>query len=147
MVKRYVVTLTDQEREGLETMLAKGRAAARKLTRARILLKADQGAGGPAWTDEAIVAALDVGRATVERVRKRVVEEGVGAALSDRTRPARPRKVFGDEEAHLVALACSAPPDGHERWTLRLLAERMVELEYIESLSHETVRQVLKKTN
>ena len=147
MAKRYVVTLTDEEREGLEAMLAKGRAAARKLTRARILLKAETGPAGPGWTDEAIATALDVGRATVERVRKRMVEEGVDAALSDRARPARPRKVLGDEEAHLVALACSAPPDGQARWTLRLLAKRMVELEYLESLSHETVRQVLKKTN
>jgi len=147
MTKRYIVTLSDKEREGLAALLTKGRAAARKLTRARILLKADQGSAGPAWTDEAIAAALDVGRATVERVRKRLVEEGLVAALADRGRPAQPRKVFGAQEAHLVALACSAPPDGCERWTLRLLAERMVELEYIESLSHETVRQILKKTN
>jgi hypothetical protein len=145
MAKRYVVELSDKEREGLEAMLAKGRAAARKLTRARILLQADQGPAGPAWTDGAIAAALDVGRATVERVRKRLVEEGLGAAIGRRARPARPRKMFGEQEAHPVALACSAPPAGHERWTLRLLAERMVELASVEARSHETVRPTLKK--
>lgn len=147
MAKRYVVTLSDKEREALEQLITKGRAAARTLTRARILLKADQGPAGSAWIDAAIVTALDVGRATVERVRRRLVEEGLVAALRPRPRPRCPRKVFGEQEAHLVALACSAPPAGHARWTLRRLSERLVELEYIDSVSHETVRQLLKKTS
>src|SRR5919108_3831011 len=146
MRKRYVVTLEAEERALLEELVTKGTAAARKLTHARILLKADQGPHGPAWTDATISEALDVSHATVERVRQRFVEEGLAAALARRARPRRPRKLFGEQEAHLIALACSAPPAGHERWSLRLLAGRMVELEYVEAVSHEAVRQILKKT-
>jgi transposase len=148
MKKKYIVTLTQEEREKLQTMLSKGQAAARKLTHARILLKADAGEGGPAWDDEAIAEGLEVGRATVERVRKQFVEEGFEAAL-DRRKPRRQyqRKLDGDGEAHLIALACSQAPEGRSRWTLRLLADRMVRLEQVDHLSHETVRQVLKKTN
>jgi transposase len=148
MKKKYIVTLTQEEREELQTMLSKGQAAARKLTHARILLKADAGEGGPAWDDEAIAEGLEVGRATVERVRKQFVEEGFEAAL-DRRKPRRQyqRKLDGDGEAHLIALACSQAPEGRSRWTLRLLADRMVRLEQVDHLSHETVRQVLKKTN
>ena len=126
-------------------MISSGADSARKLTRARILLKADEG-----WTDEAIADALDVGRATVERVRKRFVEWG-GISAIERRKPRRryERKLDGKAEAHLIALACSAPPEGRDRWTLRLLAERVVQLEQVdvESVSHETVRQVLKKTS
>jgi hypothetical protein len=147
MRKRYVVTLGEEERALLEELVTKGTAAARKLTHARILLKADQGPGGPAWTDGAISGALDVSHATIERVRQRFVEAGLEAALARRVRPRRPRKLFGEQEAHLIALACSAPPAGHERWSLRLLAGRMVELEYVEAVSHEAVRQILKRTS
>jgi transposase len=120
----------------------------RKLKHAQVLLKADQAEGGPAWTDERIVAALQVGSATVERLRRRFVEEGLQAAL----RPYRTgkrlyrRKLDGEQEAKLIALACSTLPDEHARWTLRLLAGRMVELQHVDTLSHETVRQTLKKT-
>ena len=115
---------------------------------ARILLKADAGEDGPAWDDGAIAEGVDAGRATVERVRKEFVEEGLEAAL-ERRKPRRQyrRKLDGDGEAHLIALACGQAPDGRSRWTLRLLADRMVTLEEVDHLSYETVRQVLKKTS
>jgi transposase len=146
--KKYRVTLTTEERAALSALLEKGKAAARTLTHARILLKADQSEGGPAWKDEAIVAALDVSLSTVSRVRQLLVEEGVDAALRRRSpgKP-RPRKLDGVQEAHLIALACSEAPTGRARWTLRLLADRLVQLQYVEAVSHETVRQVLKKTS
>lgn len=148
MGKRFIVKLPDDERTMLEAVVAKGTAAAQKLTHARILLKADAGARGPGWADAAIGAALDVSRATIERVRKRWVEEGVEAALHRRAGPPRaPRTFFGEHEAHLIALACSPPPAGHARWSLRLLAARMVELAYTESISHDTVWRTLKKTS
>ena len=147
MAKKYIVTLTDEERESLTQMLRRGKGAARKLTRARILLKVDASAGCPAWKDEQIVEALDVGIATVERLRRQFVEEGFEAALSGRATTRQYQyKLDGDAEAHLVALACGKAPDGRSRWTLRLLAGKMVELEYIDTVSHETVRRVLKKT-
>lgn len=147
-MKKYVVTLTDEERKELGRMIASGKGAARKLMHARILLKADQSVGSPGWEDGAIANALDAGTATIERVRKQFVEEGLEPALS-RRRPRREyqRKLDGDGEAHLIALACSQSPEGCKRWTLRLLAERMVALEYVDELSYETVRRVLKKTN
>jgi transposase len=140
MAKRYVVTLTTEEREMLQTLISSGTERARKLTRARILLKADEG-----WTDKDICRALDVGVATVERVRKRFVLEGLAVALSQR-RPNREysRKLDGEQEARLIALSCSAPPEGHARWSLRLLADRVVQLRIVDSVSHETIRQVLK---
>ncbi len=148
MKKKYIVTLTKEERRMLQEMLSRGKAAARKLMHARILLKADVAAGGPGWNDEALVEALEVGRATVERVRKEFVEEGLEAAL-ERRKPRRQyrRKLDGDGEAHLVALACQKPPEGRSRWTLKLLADRMVQLEYVEEISYQTVRRTLKKTN
>jgi transposase len=148
MKKTYIVTLTPEERQMLQEMLSRGKAAARKLMHARILLKADVAAGGPGWNDAAIVEALEVGRATVERVRKEFVEEGLQAAL-ERRKPRRQyrRKLDGDGEAHLVALACQKPPEGRSRWTLRLLADRMVQLEYVDEISYQTVRRTLKKTN
>ena len=148
MKKQYIVTLTDEERQRLQEMLSRGKAATRKLTHARILLKADAPPGGPGWNDEKIAEGLEAGRATIERVRKEFVEEGLDAAL-ERRRPRRvyPRKLDGDGEAHLVALACQKPPEGRSRWTLQLLADRMVELSYVEEISYQTVRRALKKTN
>jgi transposase len=142
MVKKYHVHLTDSEREALQRLISVGKGAARRLAHARILLKADQG-----LPDDEIMAAVEVSRPTVERVRKRCVEEGLEAALDPR-RPARPRlrKLDGAQEARLIAVACSPAPDGQERWSLRLLANRVVELAIVEAISHETVRQVLKKT-
>lgn len=141
--KKYIVKLTPDEREELRTLVSSGVAKARKLTRARILLKADEG-----WTDKAISEALDVGTATVGRVRKRFVETGLEAINRRKPRRRYERKIDGQAEAHLIALACSAPPEGRKRWTLRLLADKLVTLEEvdIESVSHETIRQVFKKT-
>jgi transposase len=148
MKKKYIVTLTGTERRMLQEMLSRGKAAARKLMHARILLKADAGPAGPSWNDETIAQGLEVGRATVERVRREFVEEGLEAAL-DRRKPRRQyeRALDGDGEAHLVALACQKPPKGRSRWTLRLLADRMVQLEYVEQVSYQTVRRTLKKMN
>lgn len=147
MPKKYRVTLTPEEREQLTDMVSNGKAAARALTHARILLKTDEAEGGPAWTDAAVCEALDVGLCTVMRVRERFVEEGLAAALRPRTSSyVQPRKLDGHLEAQLITLACSEAPEGHARWTLRLLADRFVQLEYVEELSHETVRQTLKKT-
>jgi len=148
MKKKYIVTLTQEERQMLQAMLSRGKSAARKLMHARILLKADASPGGPGWKDQQIAESLEVGRATVERVRREFVEEGLEAAL-ERRKPRRQyqRKLDGDGEAHLIALACSQAPEGRSRWTLRLLADRMVRLEIVDHLSHETVREVLKKTN
>ena len=148
MKKKYIVTLTQEERRMLQAMLSKGKAAARKLMHARILLKADASACGAGWKDEQIAEGLEVGRATVERVRREFVEEGLEAAL-ERRKPRRQyqRKLDGDGEAHLIALACSQAPEGRSRWTLRVLADRMVQLEQVDHISHETIRAVLKKTN
>lgn len=148
MKKKYIVTLMETERQMLQAMLSRGKAAARKLVHARILLKADAGSGGPGWTDDQIAEGLEVGRATVERVRKGFVEEGLEAALV-RRKPRRQyrRKLDGDGEAHLIALACQKAPEGRSRWTLRLLADRMVQLEYVDQVSYQTVRRTLKKTN
>lgn len=148
-MKKYIVTLNDEERAGLTEMVRTGKAAASKITHARVLLKADASADGLAWTDEQIASALDVSRATVERLRQRFVEEGLDAALSRKKQqhPSRERTFDGAAEARLIALACSQPPQGRVSWTLRLLAEKLVELEVVESVSHETVRQVLKKTS
>jgi transposase len=148
MKKKYIVTLTEEERRMLQEMLSRGKAAARKLMHARILLKADVSASGPGWNDPTIAEALEIGRATVERVRQEFVEESLEAAL-ERRKPRRQyrRKLDGDGEAHLVALACQTPPEGRSRWTLKLLADRMVQLEYVDQLSYQTVRRTLKKTN
>ena len=140
----FQVSLSQAERDHLKNLISVGEEKAHKLTRARILLKADEG-----WTDDLIAKALDVGRATVGRVRTAYAKDGFDAALN-RKPPAREyaRKIDGKTEAHLVALTCGEPPAGRARWTLRLLAEQVVLLEQveIESVSHETVRQVLKKT-
>jgi hypothetical protein len=146
--KRYKVTLTDEERQDLLVLISKGKAAARKLTRARILLQADQSPHGPAWTDAHICRALQVGRLTVERPRQTFVERGMEAALhpKQRIRPGH-QKFEGAKEAHRIALACSKPPQGQKRWTLHLLAAKMVEHNHFASISHEAVRQHLKKMN
>jgi transposase len=138
--KRYSIDLTEDEREQLLALTRKGKVSTRKATRTRILLKADQG-----WTDEQIVAALDTSLSTVERTRKRFVEGGLPKALNDDPRPGAKRKLDGRGEAHLLALTCSEPPDDHDHWTLRLLGERLVELGVVDSISHEAVRQTLKK--
>jgi transposase len=148
MKKRYVVELTRKERQRLRQLVSSGKARARKLTHARILLKADSSPGGPNWPDSRIRRAVDVGTATIERVRKRFVEDGLEAALSRRkSNRLYPHKLDGDAEAHLIAIACSEAPQGYQRWTLQLLADRMVQLGHVESLSYETVRRTLKKTN
>jgi len=148
-MKKYKVTLTAAERQELSQLIASGKAAAQKLTHARILLKADAGPGGPAWTDQRIAQALEVNVTTVERLRQRFVEQGVEAALvrKKQDHPSRPPKLDGAAEARLIALACSAPPEGRKAWTLQLLADKLVELEVVDSVSYETVRQVLKKTS
>ncbi len=146
MQKVYHVALTADERAALQTLITQGVAPARALTRARILLKADESPDGPAWNDARIIAALDVSRPTVARVRQRFVTERIAAVQRHppATRPAP--KVDGEQEAHLIALACSPPPQGREGWSLRLLATRYVVLGYGEPISHEWVRQTLKKT-
>jgi len=149
MNKRYLVKLDKDERRELSELVKKDKIAARKRTHAQVLLLADAGRYGPAWTDEAIAEACQVTVRTTENIRKRLVLDGLEAALNRKrqTRPSRQRLLDGEKEAKVVALCCGSVPSGHARWTLRLLAERIVELEIVESISHETVRQCLKKTN
>jgi Homeodomain-like domain len=148
-MKRYKVTLEAEERQHLHDLIAAGKAAARKLAHARILLKADAADGGPAWPDWQIADALEVSTDTVERVRQRFVELGLDAALDRkrRERPPREIKLDGRAEARLIALACSTPPGGRAVWTMQLLADKLVELEVVDSISDETVRLALKKTS
>ena len=145
---KYAVYLTEAERAHLRTLIGSGEAPARMLTHARILLKANQGEGGPGWSDAAIAGALEIHPDTVARVRRAYVGAGLEAALA-RKAPARvyPRTLDGAAEAHLVAVACSDPPAGHERWTLRLLADELVRLEVVPTVSYETVRRTLQQTN
>ena len=147
MNKKFIVRLSVEERQQLEALIARGKSAARKLARARILLKADRSDLGPAWSDEQISVALDLGPITVHRVRRSFVEGGLEGVLVRRPVPRRPRMLDGEQEAHLIALACGSPPAGRRRWTLRLLADRMVELGHVGSVSHETIRRTLQKTN
>lgn len=146
MSKKYIVDLSLEEREYLEEFTTTGRHAADQITRARILLKANRSQVGGSWCDEEIKAALDMGVATVERVRRCFVEVGLKASLKRQPGGGRKRKLDGDQEAHLIALRCGDVPPGQARWTLRLLADQMVALAQVESISDETVRQVLKKT-
>jgi len=148
MNKKYVVRLDPHERERLGKLVSVGKAAARKLTHARILLQTDVSADGPGWTDEQVSDALGVTTRTVENVRRRCVEEGLDSALG-RKKSCRvyERKLDGTGEAHLVALCCSEPPKGRRRWTLQLLGDRLVALDIVESISYETVRRTLKKTS
>ena len=149
MEKRYVVELNAGERQELEAILRQGRASRLRQTRARLFLKADEGPEGPGWTDAKICEAFDLSLSTVVRARKQLVEEGLEAALERKSSPrVYPRVLDGAQEARLIALACGTPPEGRARWTLRLLADRMVVLDHdLDHLSHETVRQTLKKTN
>lgn len=143
-MKKYIVELTADQRQELSHMISTGKASARELTHARILLKADQGPQGPGWSDKQIQEALEVSASTVQRVRKSCVHYGVQEAiLPQASSRVRRRRLDGTQEAHLIALVCGAPPEGSARWTLRLLASTLVELGYVESISHETVRQVL----
>jgi len=148
MAKKYVVALDDVERARLRGLIGSGAAPARAQAHARILLKADQGEAGPGWTDAAIASAVEVGLATVARVRQAYATDGLDAALHHK-RPDREyeRTFDGAREARLVALACSAPPEGREHWSLRLLAEHLVRLEVVGTVSHETVRRALKQTS
>ena len=142
MAKKYLVTLTDDEREQVLALTKRGKVAARRVSRAHILLQAHAGA-----SDAVIAHALHIGTATVERTRRRFVEEGLEAALAERPRPGGRRKLEGKSEAFLIALACSAPPDERPCWTMQLLADKLVELDMVESISDETVRRTLKKTS
>jgi len=148
-MKQHSIVLSREQRRELEALISTGQASARKLTHARILLKADGGPEGPRWSNRQIHEALEVGETTVRRVRHSFAQDGLEAALNRRPQPPRPQqcKLDGEQEAHLVALLCGPAPDGYERWSLRLVASKLVELELVESVSHETVRQVLKKTN
>jgi len=137
---KYRVDLSEEEREQRLQLIRKGSSSARKLTRARILLKANEG-----LTDQQVARALNTGTATVGRVRQRFVEEGLESALNERPRPGQRPKLTGRQEAHLIAVACTSPPQGHARWSLRLLAGKVVELGLADSLSPETVRKILKK--
>ena len=146
-LKRYIVRLSDEERNQLSTLIDKGKHPARKLLKARILLKADASAAGPGWGDREIAAALDTSVDTVARTRRQLVEEGVEAALTRKHSPAsaRPRIFDGAAEAKLIALACSKPPKGRVRWTLELLEEAVVELKIVERASDNTIGRTLKK--
>jgi transposase len=141
MAKRYRVTLTDQERARLRALTRKGKPSARTVRRAQTLLLADEGR-----SDEAIAAALHSGLSTVARTRERFVEEGLQAALADRPRPGARPKLGPKAQAYVIALACTAPPEGRSRWTLQLLAERVVALELVPDISDESIRRLLKKT-
>jgi transposase len=147
MRAKHRVHLSEPQRLDLSKRIAAGRGSARELAHSRIILKTDEGPGGPGWRDEEIARALDVSTATIERVRRRFVADGLAAAVR-RKPPAREyrRALDGEAEAHLVALSCSEPPTGKAKWSMRLLAERLVELRVVEAVSDETVRRVLKKT-
>jgi putative transposase len=142
MAQKSIVTLTDDERAQLLALTKRGKVSARRLTRAHLWFQADAD-----LADEAIAQALHVGAATVERIRKRFVEEGLEAALSERPRPGGHRKLEGKQEAFLTALACSTPPEGRACWTMQLLADKLVEVQVVEAISDETVRRTLKKTS
>jgi len=147
MNKKYIVRLTSEEREHLEGFISKGKRGAYKIKHANILLKAD--GDGPGWSDEAIAEAFSVHEHTVRNVRERFVEHGMDAATERKKQDAPSRKPIldGEKQAHLLAIACSQPPEGHARWTLQLLADEMVRLEIVEAISYETVRRALKKTS
>ena len=142
-MKKHTIQLTREQRQVLEALTSKGQAAARQIAHAHILLKSDEGN----WTDAQISQAFGVSEATIWRVRRRFLEQGVDDALKRRPQPERPekRKITGEQEAHLVALVCSPPPAGYQRWSIRLLRKRVVELEIVEQVGRETIRQTLKK--
>lgn len=142
MIKKYVVRLSNSERTQLRTLIRKGEASARLLARARVLLLADEG-----HTDDQIAASVHVGTTTIERLRRRFTQDGLEHTLHDRPRPGGTPKLDGKQEALLVALTCSEPPDDRPHWTMQLLADRLVAIGVVETISDETVRRVLKKTN
>jgi transposase len=148
-MKHYIVELTREERDELVELVSKGKAAARKITHARVLLQADESKNAPGWTDIQISEALGIHTNTIHDIRRRFVEDGLQSALvrKKQERPSRKRIVDGEVEARLIALRCGQPPQGKGRWNLRLLADRLVALEIVPDISHETVRQALKKTN
>lgn len=148
-MKKYIVQLDGAQRKLLESMLTGGKAPARSQMHARILLKADQGEQGPGWEDQQIAEALGVGTATVGRVRQRFVEAGLLNALVRRPQPERPekRKINGELEAQLITLACSQTEGGQKRWTMRMLADKLVQVGYVDQISHQTVWVTLKKMN
>ena len=146
--KKYIVDLSPSERNYLEEITNKGKTAAYKMNHARILLKADINQEEGGWTDSKISEALNIGHATIERVRKRFVEEGIESALNRREQKNRRSRIIdGEKEAYLIAIACSQTPVGKSHWTLQMLADKMVELKVVEKVSTETIRQTLKKTN
>lgn len=148
-MSKYIVKLEREQRHNLEHLIGSGQAPARKLMHARILLKADSGEDGPNWPDTRISEALEVSIPTIWRVRRRFVAQGLDEALTRRPQPERPgKRIFdGEKEAHLIALTCGEKPEGEGRWSVRLLAERLVKMGEVEQVSYETVRKVLKKTN
>jgi transposase len=148
MYQKYLVLLTDTERYQLKQLISSGTAPARQIRRAQILLKSDCSLEGPNWTYEAICAAFDVSQMTITNVRRVYVESGMEAALK-RKKPERnyEHRLDGEKEAHLIAMACGEAPDGHERWTLRLLRDRFIKMGHVDNISHETIRTTLKKTN
>ena len=148
MNQKYPVELTEAERYQLKQILASGTHSVRKVRRAQILLKSDSSQEGPNWSYQAICQAFDVSQPTISEVRRAYVEDGLEAAIN-RKKPDRvyERRLDGEAEAHLIALACGEPPEGYERWTLRLLKARMIKLSYVENISHETIRTTLKKMN
>ncbi len=146
MIKKYIVRLTGSERKELTQMVNRGKVAAYKRVHAQVLLKADISDKGSRWTDQKIADAFDITVRSIERIRKRLVEKGLDGAISRASGGGSKRKLDGEKEAYLIALACSDPPQGRCQWTLKLLADKMVELKYIDTLSYETVRRILKKT-
>ena len=148
-MEKYIVELTSAEQKELTQLVSKGKAAARKITHARILLQANESQDGPAWTDEQISEAFGIHTNTIHGIRRRFVEHGLQAALERKKQdhPSRKRIVDGDVEAHLIALRSGDPPEGRNEWTLRLLAGKLVELEIVPGICHETVRKTLKKTS
>ena len=148
MPKKYIVDLSESEQQSLKKLTTTGKHAAYKINHARILLLADVNQPDGGWSDQAISKALNISTSTIERVRQRFVESGIETSLSYRQgRGRKQRRLDGEQEAHLLAIACSEAPQGRERWTLRMLADKMVELNYVDGISHETVRQALKKMN
>ena len=147
MTQRYIVRLSSDERKTLFELIEKGTASKEKQNRARILLKADCGEEGENWKDPQIAEAFYVSIKTVERIRKSLVEEGFEETLHRKLPPVRKRIIQGEEEAYLIALTCNEPPEGQATWTLRMLADKMVECKYVDSVSRDTIRRALKKTN
>jgi len=146
-MEKYIVELTSEERKELSQLVAKGKAAARKITHARVLLQSDESKDGPSWTDKQISEAFGIHTNTIHGIRQRFVEQGLKVALERKKQdhPSRKRIVDGKVEAYLIALRCGQSPEGTKQWNLRLLADKLVELEIVSSISHETVRQALKK--